>query len=246
MSWLFGSALSSTMVAPERALRGREGYPYTVPETHTVLGTPLRGPWPEGTRTITLGLGCFWGAEREFWQLPGVVSTAVGYQGGYTPHPTYEEVCTGQTGHAEVVQVAYDPTVLSDADLLRAFWEAHDPTQGFRQGNDRGTQYRSTIYPTTPEQARIAEETRATFQERLARSGYGGGGRALLLRRGLPPAVPGQEPGRLLPGALDGGRLPGAVGVVSTRWGEGRTTPPRTSAHGGEPSLHELSPRAHE
>lgn len=173
MSWLFGSALSSTMVAPERALRGREDYGYPVPTTHTVLGTPLRGPWPEGTRTITLGLGCFWGAEREFWQLPGVVSTAVGYQGGYTPHPTYEEVCTGQTGHAEVVQVAYDPTVLSDADLLRAFWEAHDPTQGYRQGNDRGTQYRSTIYPTTPEQARIAEETRATFQQGLARSGYG-------------------------------------------------------------------------
>ncbi|MBD3780722.1 MAG: peptide-methionine (S)-S-oxide reductase MsrA [Micrococcales bacterium] len=173
MSWLFGSALAATMVTPERALRGREDYAYTVPATHTVLGTPLRGPWPEGTRTITLGLGCFWGAERVFWQLPGVVATSVGYQGGYTPYPTYEEVCTGLTGHAEVVQVAYDPSVVSDADVLRTFWESHDPTQGFRQGNDRGTQYRSTVYPTTPEQEAAARETLAAYQERLTRAGYG-------------------------------------------------------------------------
>jgi peptide-methionine (S)-S-oxide reductase len=173
MSWLFGSALTSTMVAPERALHGHEGYVYPVPTTHTVLGTPIQGPWPEGTRTLTVGLGCFWGAERAFWQLPGVVSTAVGYQGGYTPYPTYEEVCTGQTGHTEAVLVAYDPAVLSDADLLRAFWEAHDPTQGYRQGNDRGTQYRSAVYPTTPEQERLVVETRAAYQERLTRSGYG-------------------------------------------------------------------------
>lgn len=173
MSWLFGSALSSTMVTEERALRGRDGYAYPVPTTHTVLGTPLQGPWPEGTATITLGLGCFWGAERVFWQLPGVVSTAVGYQGGYTPYPTYEEVCTGLTGHAEVVQVAYDPTVLSDADLLRAFLESHDPTQGYRQGNDRGTQYRSVVYPTTGEQELAARETLAGYTERLSRAGFG-------------------------------------------------------------------------
>lgn len=173
MSWLFGSALRSTMVDPSRALRGREGYAYTVPTTHTVLGTPLQGPWPEGTRTITLGLGCFWGAERAFWQLPGVVATSVGYQGGFTPYPTYEEVCTGLTGHAEMVQVAYDPAVLPDADLLRAFWESHDPTQGYRQGNDVGTQYRSAVYPTTPEQEAAARETLAAYQDRLTRAGYG-------------------------------------------------------------------------
>jgi len=173
MSWQFGSALRSTMVDPSRALRGREGYAYTVPATHTVLGTPLQGPWPEGTRTITLGLGCFWGAERAFWQLPGVVATSVGYQGGFTPYPTYEEVCTGLTGHAEMVQVAYDPAVLPDADLLRAFWESHDPTQGYRQGNDVGTQYRSAVYPTTPEQEAAARETLAAYQERLTRAGYG-------------------------------------------------------------------------
>jgi peptide-methionine (S)-S-oxide reductase len=173
MNWLFGSALKTTMVTPERALRGRDDYAYHVPSTHTVLGTPIQGPWPEGTRTIVFGLGCFWGAERVFWQLPGVVTTAVGYQGGFTPYPSYEEVCTGLTGHAEVVLVAYDPTVISDADLLRAFWEGHDPTQGMRQGNDAGTQYRSTIYTTTPEQAAVAEETRQAFQERLTRSGFG-------------------------------------------------------------------------
>ncbi|MCG7286026.1 peptide-methionine (S)-S-oxide reductase MsrA [Cellulomonas sp. ACRRI] len=173
MNWLFGSALKSTMVEPERALKGHEGYTYPVPATHTVLGTPLQGPWPEGTRTIVLGMGCFWGAERIFWQLPGVVSTSVGYQGGYTPYPTYEETCTGLTGHAEVVQVAYDPAVVSDADVLRTFWESHDPTQGYRQGNDRGTQYRSTVYTTTPEQAVVAEETRAAYQQRLTQAGYG-------------------------------------------------------------------------
>jgi peptide-methionine (S)-S-oxide reductase len=173
MNWLFGSALTSTMVEPERALTGRDGYTYHVPTTHTVLGTPLQGPWPDGTRTIVLGMGCFWGAERIFWQLPGVVSTSVGYQGGYTPYPTYEETCTALTGHAEVVQVAYDPAVISDVEILRTFWESHDPTQGFRQGNDRGTQYRSTVYTTTPEQAAAAEETRAAYQAKLTGAGYG-------------------------------------------------------------------------
>ncbi len=173
MSWLFGSALRSTMVEPERALPGRDGYAYEVPTTHVVLGTPLAGPWPEGTATISLALGCFWGAEKELWQVPGVVTTAVGYQGGFTPFPTYEEVCTGLTGHTETVLVAYDPDVVSHEELLRRFWEAHDPTQGFRQGNDVGTQYRSAIFTTTPEQARAAARTRDLFAPRLARAGYG-------------------------------------------------------------------------
>ncbi|MGY4643553.1 peptide-methionine (S)-S-oxide reductase MsrA [Cellulomonas sp. URHB0016] len=173
MSWLFGSALSSTMVEPERALAGRDDYAYAVPTTHTVLGTPLHGPWPDGTRVLYVAMGCFWGAERAFWQTPGVVTTAVGYQGGYTPYPTYEETCTGLTGHTEAVLVAYDPTVISDDDVLRTFWESHDPTQGYRQGNDRGTQYRSALYTTTPEQAEAAKRTRDEYQPRLTRSGFG-------------------------------------------------------------------------
>jgi len=173
MNWLFGSALSSTMVEPERALAGREDYTYAVPTTHTVLGTPLQGPWPDGTRVLYVAMGCFWGAERAFWETPGVVTTAVGYQGGYTPYPTYEETCTGLTGHTEAVLVAYDPSVISDDEVLRKFWESHDPTQGFRQGNDRGTQYRSAVYTTTPEQADAAKRTRDEYQPRLTRSGFG-------------------------------------------------------------------------
>ncbi|UJP41174.1 peptide-methionine (S)-S-oxide reductase MsrA [Cellulomonas palmilytica] len=173
MGWLFGSAIRTTMVEPERALAGRDRYAYTVPETHVVLGTPLQGPWPEGTAVIHLALGCFWGAEKELWQLPGVVTTAVGYQGGFTPFPTYDEVCTSMTGHTETVLVAYDPTVLPHDELLRHFWEAHDPTQGFRQGNDVGTQYRSAVFTTTPEQAQAAHATRELFAPRLARAGFG-------------------------------------------------------------------------
>ncbi|WP_199424911.1 peptide-methionine (S)-S-oxide reductase MsrA [Actinotalea solisilvae] len=161
------------MVTPEGALRGRDAYPYAVPERHAVLGTPLAGPWPEGTEVIHLALGCFWGAEKEMWQLPGVVTTAAGYQGGYTTFPTYEEVCTGLTGHTEAVLVAYDPTVLSATELLRTFWTLHDPTQGFRQGNDVGTQYRSAIYTTTDEQAEAARATREAFEPELRRNGYG-------------------------------------------------------------------------
>lgn len=169
---MFGS-LKSTMVAPERALAGRPSPIYTVPPTHAVLGTPLQGPWPEGTSVLYLGLGCFWGAEKELWQLPGVVTTAAGYMGGYTANPTYEEVCTGQTGHTEAVLVAYDPTVISDTDLLRHFWESHDPTQGFRQGNDVGTQYRSAVYVTTPQQQEVAQATLAAFQSSLSERGFG-------------------------------------------------------------------------
>ncbi len=171
--WLFGSAASSTMVTPDRALAGRDDYAYTVPATHAVLGTPLRGPWPEGTAVISLALGCFWGAEKALWNLPGVVTTAAGYQGGYTPFPTYEETCTSLTGHTETVLVAYDPTVLPHVELLRTFWTLHDPTQGFRQGNDRGSQYRSAVYWTTPEQEAAVLATRDAYAPQLAANGFG-------------------------------------------------------------------------
>lgn len=161
------------MVTPDRALTGRASSPFVVPATHAVLGTDLAGPWPEGTAVIHLALGCFWGAEKEFWQTPGVVTTAAGYQGGYTAFPTYEEVCTGLTGHAETVLVAYDPQVLPTAELLAKFWMLHDPTQGYRQGNDVGTQYRSAIYVTTPEQEAAAHATRDLYAAELARNGYG-------------------------------------------------------------------------
>ncbi len=173
MNWLFGSALKSTMVDEERALAGRSSYAYTVPATHTVLGTALAGPWPAGTAELFVAMGCFWGAERAMWQLPGVVTTAVGYQGGFTPYPTYQEVCTGLTGHTEAVLVAYDPAVISHDELLRRFWESHDPTQGYRQGNDVGTQYRSAVYTTSDEQAQAVARTLAEYQPRLTRSGYG-------------------------------------------------------------------------
>ena len=169
---LFGSSARSTMVSRERALAGRDASAYPVPETHTVLGTALQGPWPDGTRVLYLALGCFWGAEKLFWELPGVVTTAAGYQGGYTTFPTYEETCTSLTGHTETVLVAYDPAVVSDEDVLRTFWENHDPTQGYRQGNDVGTQYRSAVYWTTPEQEEVVRRTHAVFQERLRERGF--------------------------------------------------------------------------
>ncbi|WP_029253060.1 peptide-methionine (S)-S-oxide reductase MsrA [Paraoerskovia marina] len=169
---LFGSSLRSTMVTADKALAGRST-PVTTPGTHTVLGTPLAGPWPEGTRVIYLALGCFWGAEKEFWQLPGVVTTAAGYQGGFTENPSYEEVCTSRTGHTETVMVAYDPAKISDAEILKAFWESHDPTQGYRQGNDVGTQYRSAVYWTTPEQEQVVRATHEMFEKSLAERGFG-------------------------------------------------------------------------
>src|SRR5262245_30764532 len=147
------------MPAPDRALPGRSD-PITTPGTHTVLGTPLAGPWPEGTKTAVFGLGCFWGAEKDFWQLPGVVTTAVGYAGGFTPNANYREVCTGQTGHTEAVLVAYDPSKISYEDLLKAFWENHDPNQAMHQGNDVGTQYRCLIQVSDDEKRRIAEASR--------------------------------------------------------------------------------------
>jgi peptide-methionine (S)-S-oxide reductase len=144
-----------------------------VPETHFVNGNRLTPPFPAGLETAVFGLGCFWGAERCFWQLPGVYSTAVGYAGGHTPNPTYEEVCSGLTGHTEVVQVVFDPKKVSYDQLLKTFWESHDPTQGMRQGNDVGTQYRSAIYATTPEQKRRAEASRTVFQKALSAAGRG-------------------------------------------------------------------------
>jgi peptide-methionine (S)-S-oxide reductase len=170
---MFGSRLKSTMVTPDEALRGRESRLFPVPTTHEVLGTPLEGPWPEGTQVLYIAMGCFWGAERIFWRLPGVVTTAVGYMGGYTANPTYEETCTGRTGHTEAVLVAYDPKATDAEHLLKAFWENHDSTTPNRQGNDIGTQYRSAIYWTTPEQEAAAHATREAFQRVLHDHGHG-------------------------------------------------------------------------
>lgn len=160
------------MPTPERALPGRET-PMPVHNQHFVNGNPTQGPFPEEQSQAMFGLGCFWGAERRFWQQPGVYSTAVGYAAGYTPNPTYEEVCSGLTGHNEVVLVVFDPRVISYDMLLKVFWEAHNPTQGMRQGNDRGTQYRSGIYVYNDNQKQAAESTRERFQGRLDQSGLG-------------------------------------------------------------------------
>ncbi|HEY7565104.1 MAG TPA: peptide-methionine (S)-S-oxide reductase MsrA [Acidimicrobiia bacterium] len=156
----------------ETALPGRQT-PLSVPETHYVNGHRISPPFPEGLETAVFGLGCFWGAERIFWETPGVFSTAVGYAGGLTPNPTYEETCSGLTGHTEVVLVVYDPMLVSYETLLQRFFEGHDPTQGMRQGNDVGTQYRSAVYTTTPEQQKTATEMRDRFQTELTKAGYG-------------------------------------------------------------------------
>jgi peptide-methionine (S)-S-oxide reductase len=158
--------------AREEALPGRDER-MPVPDRHFVLGTPLEPPFPEGTERAIFGMGCFWGAERGFWQAPGVHTTAAGYAGGYTPNPTYEEVCGGRTGHNEVVLVVYRPEEIPYEELLRLFWEGHDPTQGMRQGNDVGTQYRSGIYTTTDAQAEAARPSRDAYAERLRGAGYG-------------------------------------------------------------------------
>ncbi len=157
---------------PEEALPGR-AEPMPVPERHAVLGSSLRPPYPDSSETASFAMGCFWGAEKRFWALEGVFTTAVGYQGGFTPNPTYEEVCTGRTGHAEVVRVVWDPRVLSFEHLLRVFWEGHDPTQGMRQGNDVGTQYRSAIYCATEAQLRAAEASRERYAAALEAAGLG-------------------------------------------------------------------------
>ncbi len=168
----FLNAKPATVPSAAEALPGRSDRIMT-PGTHTILGTPLAGPWPDGTETAIFGLGCFWGPEKAFWQLPGVVTTAVGYAGGSTPNPTYNEACSGKTGHAEVVLVAFDPAVVTYEQLLQTFWEHHDPTQTMRQGNDVGTQYRSIILTADDAQRRAAEAARDAFQANLSASGFG-------------------------------------------------------------------------
>ena len=168
----FLSGNKTTMVDRADALPGRDT-PIRVADRHVVLGTPLKGPWPDGHEVITFAMGCFWGAERIFWQIDGVHSTAVGYMGGWTRNPTYEETCTAQTGHTEAVQVVYDPSTVDLEVLLKAFWENHDPTTPNRQGNDIGTQYRSAIYPTTDAQMAAVLDSRARYQQALKEAGYG-------------------------------------------------------------------------
>jgi peptide-methionine (S)-S-oxide reductase len=160
------------MITADEALPGRSD-PMPVPARHEVLGTPLAPPYPEGSEVAEFALGCFWGEERKFWQVPGVITTAVGYEGGFTPNPAYEEVCSGRTGHAEAVRVVFDPAKVTYRDLLKVFWEAHDPTQGMRQGNDIGTQYRSAIFYRSPEQQAAAEESKVAYQKKLSEAGYG-------------------------------------------------------------------------
>ena len=155
------------------ALPGRDTRPFPVGDKHLVLGNPIETDPPEGYEVVVVGLGCFWGEEKTFWEQPGVWSTSVGYAGGITPNPTYEEVCTGRTGHAEVVRIVFDPEKVSFQQLLQVFWENHDPTQGMRQGNDRGSQYRSIILTTTPDQQKLAEESRDHYQEKMTAAGYG-------------------------------------------------------------------------
>jgi peptide-methionine (S)-S-oxide reductase len=168
---LFTSPMKLRVPRPDQALPGRHE-PMPVPETHFVNGHRIVPPFPAGLEQAVFAMGCFWGAERKFWQAPGVYSTAVGYAGGYTPNPTYREVCSGMTGHTEVVLVVFDPTVTSYDAMLKVFWENHDPTQGMRQGNDVGTQYRSAIYTFSPEQQQAADASRQAYQDRLSAAGF--------------------------------------------------------------------------
>ncbi|MCY4237019.1 MAG: peptide-methionine (S)-S-oxide reductase MsrA [Rhodospirillaceae bacterium] len=168
----FMSRRKPEMPPIDKALKGRL-QEMSVENSHYVNGNPIKPPFPDGMKRLIVGMGCFWGAERVFWRTPGVFTTAVGYAAGHTPNPTYEEVCSGMTGHNEVVLTVYDPQTISTEEMLRLFWENHDPTQGMRQGNDVGTQYRSGIYCTTPAQMELAEATKAIFQEKLSAAGYG-------------------------------------------------------------------------
>ncbi|MDH2392184.1 peptide-methionine (S)-S-oxide reductase MsrA [Streptomyces sp. HNM0663] len=183
---MFLSRRAPQLPTPEEALPGRPTPDFDVPSRHTVLGTPLAGPYPDHLETADFALGCFWGAERKFWQTKGVWTTLVGYQGGLTPNPSYEEVCSGLTGHTEVVRVVFDPAVVSYETLLKVFWESHDPTQGFRQGNDVGTQYRSAIYTHSPAQTATAESSRDSYQRALSAAGHGTITTELLPAEGRP------------------------------------------------------------
>ncbi|MEL6787492.1 MAG: peptide-methionine (S)-S-oxide reductase MsrA [Cyanobacteria bacterium J06607_15] len=168
---LFGLGKKASIPSPQEALPGRQ-QTMPVPDKHHVNGNPLQPPFPTGMEQAVFGLGCFWGAERKFWQQDGVYTTAVGYAAGHTPNPTYKEVCSGMTGHNEVVLVVFDPEKISYEELLKVFWESHNPTQGMRQGNDRGTQYRSGIYTYTPEQKKLAEASLEAYQQELSKAGY--------------------------------------------------------------------------
>ncbi|MEL7008429.1 MAG: peptide-methionine (S)-S-oxide reductase MsrA [Cyanobacteria bacterium J06588_4] len=168
---LFGLGKKASIPSPQEALPGRQ-QTMPVPDKHHVNGNPLKPPFPAGMEQAVFGLGCFWGAERKFWQQDGVYTTAVGYAAGHTPNPTYKEVCSGMTGHNEVVLVVFDPEKISYEELLKVFWESHNPTQGMRQGNDRGTQYRSGIYTYTPEQKKLAEASLEAYQQELSKAGY--------------------------------------------------------------------------
>jgi peptide-methionine (S)-S-oxide reductase len=170
--WFFKDPATLKMPEPQDALKGRDSEIATL-EKHRVTGKPLKPPFPDGMESVIFGLGCFWGAERLFWQLPGVYVTAVGYAGGYTPNPTYDEACSGKTGHTEAVLVVYDPARISFAKLLKVFWEGHDPTQGNRQGNDVGTQYRSALFTTTDAQWQLAQESKHAFEQALKKHGQG-------------------------------------------------------------------------
>ncbi len=201
---MFGFKKSIALPKPGEALPGRAN-PIRTAATHFVNTRALKGPYPEGSQKAMFGLGCFWGAERKFWELGDAIHvTAVGYAGGLTPNPIYEEVCSGRTGHNEVVLVVYDPNKISYESLLKTFWESHDPTQGMRQGNDVGTQYRSGIYTFTPEQRQAAEASKAMYEQAIKGKGYGVitteivDAARVLFRRGLPPAISRQESGRLL------------------------------------------------
>jgi peptide-methionine (S)-S-oxide reductase len=169
---IFGKSKTQLPDATD-ALPGRDARQHAVGDRHLVLGNPIETDPPEGFEAVVVGLGCFWGEEKTFWEVPGVWSTSVGYAGGVTPNPTYEEVCTGRTGHAEVVRIVFDPAKVSFQELLQVFWENHDPTQGMGQGNDRGTQYRSVVLTTTPDQQKLAEESRDHYQEKMTAAGYG-------------------------------------------------------------------------
>ncbi len=203
----------STLPSPTRPLPGR-AHPIPTAASHFVSGAALKGPYPQGAMKAMFGLGCFWGAERKFWEVPGVYVTAVGYAGGLTPNPTYEEVCSGMTGHNEAVLVVYNPAKVSYESLLKTFFEAHNPTQGMRQGNDVGTQYRSGIYVYSEEQRRAAEASKEAYEQgarfaRPSRHHHRDHGRAgVLFRRGLPPAISRQEPARLLRARRDRRHLP--------------------------------------